>query len=78
MKKMMERMRGVIVKVDLTPHPMEENHYIEWTELIEEDGKVHRKFLRPGDKPEARFPVQYSESLKAREYCNVHGLWKKE
>ncbi len=68
---------GVLVKVGSVPHPMEENHYIEWIELVEEGGEVHRKFLRPGDKPEARFSVKYSESLKAREYCNVHGLWKK-
>jgi len=65
----------VTVKVgENTAHPMEENHYIEWIELIA-DGKVHRQFLNPGDKPEAVFKVE-AEELSAREYCNVHGLWK--
>jgi len=34
-----------------------------------------RKFLKPGDKPEAEFEIQ-GENFKAREYCNLHGLWK--
>ena len=72
-----EAPEGVVVKVGSVPHPMEPEHYIEWIELVEENGRVHRKFLNPGDKPEAVFPVKYSEDLKAREYCNVHGLWKR-
>ncbi len=65
----------VTVKVgENTAHPMEEKHYIEWIELIA-DGQVHRKYLNPGDKPEAVFHVE-AEELSAREYCNVHGLWK--
>ncbi|MCF7886294.1 MAG: desulfoferrodoxin [Candidatus Marinimicrobia bacterium] len=65
----------VTVKVgENTAHPMEEKHYIEWIELIA-DGKVHRQYLNPGDKPEAVFHVQ-AEELSAREYCNVHSLWK--
>jgi len=66
--------RGVKVKVGSIPHPMEENHYIQWIELIA-DGVSLRKFLKPGDKPEAEFEIQ-GENFKAREYCNLHGLWK--
>jgi superoxide reductase len=65
---------GVKVKVGSAAHPMEEKHYIEWIELIA-DGKVYRQFLRPGDAPEAFFPVEARE-VTAREYCNIHGLWK--
>ena len=65
---------GIKVKVGSVPHPMEENHYIEWIEIIA-DGKVFRKFLKPGDAPEAEFEIK-TESIIAREYCNVHGLWK--
>lgn len=65
---------GVKVKVGSIPHPMEEKHYIEWIELHADD-VVHRKFLKPGEKPEADFPVA-AKKLSAREYCNVHGLWK--
>ncbi len=66
--------KGVKVKVGSNPHPMEEEHYIEWIELIV-DGKACRKFLKPGDQPEAEFAVN-GEEMKAREYCNIHGLWK--
>jgi len=66
--------KGFKVKVGSVPHPMEENHYIEWVELIA-DGKAYRKFLKPGEAPEAEFCIE-AGSLTAREYCNVHGLWK--
>jgi len=66
--------RGYKVKVGSVAHPMEEKHYIEWIELIA-DGTVLRKFLNPGDNPEAEFEVA-SEKVSAREYCNLHGLWK--
>ena len=65
---------GILVKVGSVPHPMEEKHYIEWVEVIA-DGRTYRKFLNPGDKPEAEFPVM-AGNVTAREYCNIHGLWK--
>lgn len=65
---------GIKVKVGSIPHPMEEEHYIEWIELIA-DGKAYREFLNPGDEPEALFPIKAS-NITAREYCNLHGLWK--
>jgi len=64
---------GVKVKVGSVAHPMEEKHYIEWIE-IQNDEKVCRKFLQPGDKPEATFKCE--TNVTAREYCNLHGLWK--
>ena len=66
--------KGVRVKVGSVEHPMEEQHLIEWIELVA-DGVSFRKFLEPGEKPEAEFCVS-AESLSAREYCSVHGLWK--
>jgi superoxide reductase len=66
--------KGVKVKVGSVPHPMEEKHYIEWVEVIT-DGDGCRQFLRPGDKPEAAFDIK-SKKVAAREYCNIHGLWK--
>jgi superoxide reductase len=65
---------GVKVKVGDVPHPMEEKHYIEWIEVIT-DGDGCRQFLKPGEKPEAEFDIK-SRKIAAREYCNVHGLWK--
>lgn len=65
---------GVKVSVGSVAHPMEEKHYIQWIELIA-DGISYRKFLKPGDTPEAVFKVDASQ-ITAREYCNLHGLWK--
>ena len=65
---------GIKVKVGSVAHPMEEKHYIEWIEIIA-DGKVYRQFLKPGDVPEATFSMS-AEQVTARDYCNLHGLWK--
>jgi superoxide reductase len=66
----------ITVKVGSVAHPMEEKHYIEWIEL-HADGRIYRKHLKPGDAPEATFMCK-AEHVIAREYCNLHGLWKKE
>ena len=65
---------GVKVKVGANPHPMLEDHHIEWIEVLCRDGKSQRKFLEPGDAPEAEFCVPEGR-VHAREHCNVHGLW---
>ena len=65
---------GIKVTVGSTPHPMEDKHYIEWVELIA-DGKAYRQFLKPGQTPEAIFKID-AANVSAREYCNLHGLWK--
>jgi superoxide reductase len=65
---------GIKVKVGSVAHPMEADHYIEWVELIA-DGKAYRQFLKPGEAPEATFCIDAKE-MTAREYCNLHGLWK--
>ena len=65
---------GVTVKVGEVAHPMEEKHYIEWIEVIAGD-KICRQFLKPGEVPEAAFRA-VAGPVSAREYCNLHGLWK--
>ncbi len=66
---------GFKVTVGEVAHPMEEKHYIEWIELVA-DGKAYRQFLEPGGAPEAVFKIDAGRA-SAREYCNIHGLWKK-
>lgn len=67
---------GYLVKVGSVPHPMEAKHYIEWIELIA-DGISYRQYLKPGDKAETTFfCVKTTKKVSAREYCNVHGLWR--
>jgi superoxide reductase len=67
---------SITVKIGSVPHPMEEKHSIEWIELIA-DNKAYRQFLKPGDAPEATFPL-IARKVTVREYCNLHGLWKNE
>jgi superoxide reductase len=61
------------VTVGRTAHPMDEDHWIEWVELMVEN-RVYRVYLRPGMPPEAEFPFE-APSAQARAYCNLHGLW---
>ncbi len=65
---------GYKVSVGAVAHPMEDKHYIEFIELVA-DGMVYRAYLKPGDRPEAFFAVKAAK-VEAREYCNLHGLWK--
>lgn len=65
---------GFKVTVGSVAHPMEDKHYIEWIEVIA-NGKAYRKFLNPGDAPEAIFEIK-ADKVTARAYCNLHGLWK--
>ncbi len=64
----------VKVKIGSIPHPMEPTHFIQWIEILADD-RLYRKHLKPGDAPEAEFEIQ-AQDLKARELCNIHGLWK--
>ncbi len=66
---------GVLVKVGKeTAHPMTEEHYIVFIEICA-DGVLMRKYLKPGDAPEAFFKTD-AKQIAAWEYCNKHGLWK--
>jgi len=67
--------KGILVKVGSIDHPMEDKHYIEWIEVTN-GSWTQKKYLKPGEKPQAEFCVQYSDKLIAKEYCNIHGLWK--
>ena len=71
-----ENEEGVDVNVGGVDHPMLPEHYIEWIEISTENGES-KKFLKPGEKPNAKFPVK-NKSVKSRAYCNVHGLWTSE
>lgn len=65
---------GVLVRVGKdAKHPMSPEHYIVYIE-IEADGIVMRRYLHPGDEPEAFFPTDASD-IRASEVCNIHGLW---
>ena len=71
---------GFKVTVGSTLHPMTDEHYIQLIELRTAN-RLCRAYLKPGDKPEAFFPVseccckEGCEMPEAREVCNIHGLW---
>lgn len=65
---------GYKVTVGSVAHPMEVQHFIEWIELVA-DGRIYRQNLEPGNAPEATFCIK-ADKVSAREYCNIHGLWK--
>lgn len=65
---------GYKIKIGSVAHPMEDKHYIEWIQIISGD-RSYREFLKPGIAPEAVFKLMEG-SITAREYCNIHGLWK--
>ena len=59
------------------PHPMENDHYIEFIYVETENG-CQRKFLKPGDSPNARFSFVNDRPIAIYAYCFQHGLWKKK
>ncbi len=67
----------VSVEVGSVPHPMAEEHYIEWIYLETENGG-QRKALKPGEAPKAVFAIAGDKPVAVYAYCNLHGLWKTE
>ena len=65
-----------VVNIGSVEHPMLPEHYIQWIELLTPTD-VLRHELKPGEKPEAIFLTNAeAKDVTAREYCNLHGLWK--
>ena len=72
-----EKENGYLVKVGKeTAHPMQEAHYIQFIEITVDENNLYRRYLNPGDAPEAFFEVPKGAKVVAREYCNLHGVWE--
>lgn len=69
---------GTLIKVGSVPHPMEQDHYIEWIEAFRKDGKVVKIMLKPGEAPQAHIGWSVEDLAEVRAYCNKHGLWAKK
>jgi superoxide reductase len=67
----------VNVKVGEVPHPMTKEHLIQWI-VLETNKGFHVRKLTPEDEPAACFTLNDEKAVAAYEYCNLHGLWKKE
>ena len=68
---------NISVNVGSVDHPMLEEHWINWIYVETEKG-AQRKELKPGEKPAAVFNVKDDKAIAVYEYCNLHGLWKKD
>ncbi len=64
------------IKIGGVPHPMTEEHHIEFIEVVKTDGTRCRVHLDPTGEPEASFNIAADEIEAVYEFCNVHGLWK--
>ena len=67
---------GVEIRVGSQLHPMLNEHYIQFIEAISEDkNKLCRQYFTPQNPPimvlKEKVGIQ-----KAREFCNIHGLWE--
>ncbi|MBQ1270332.1 MAG: desulfoferrodoxin [Clostridia bacterium] len=67
----------VEVNVGSVDHPMIDVHWIEWVQLVTENG-IQRKFLSPGEAPHVTFILNGEKPVAVYAYCNLHGLWKTE
>ena len=66
------------VLVGSIPHPMETAHYISFI-CVETGRGSMLKTLKPGDAPKAAFTLTADDkAVVVYEYCNLHGLWKKD
>ena len=69
---------GIVeVKVGSIDHPMADNHWIEWVQVVTDKG-VQRKHLKPGEAPKVKFLLSGEKPAAVYAYCNLHGLWKVE
>ena len=66
----------VTVCIGSVPHPMTEEHFIEWVFLKTKFGN-QRKALRPGEEPKVCFKICDGDEVEAvYAYCNLHSLWR--
>ena len=69
---------GITVKVGSVPHPMTEEHYIQFIEVNSPDKRyVKRKYLYPNEEPVLKLKCDCKDII-ARELCNIHGVWSSQ
>ncbi|MCP3176149.1 MAG: class II SORL domain-containing protein [Desulfuromonadales bacterium] len=69
----------VTVTVGEVIHPMTKEHYIDYVELYVDGKRAGKATLTPGQNaPKVTFfiALEGPATLKAREFCNLHGLWE--
>ena len=67
----------VVVDVGSVAHPMAQEHFIQWIQLVTDNGS-QRQILTPGQAPQVTFLLGQAKPLAVYAYCNLHGLWMTE
>lgn len=67
----------ISVVIGSVEHPMVPEHFIQWI-CLQTDKGIQIKYLTPEDEPKAVFKLADESLVAVYEYCNIHGLWKKE
>lgn len=57
------------------PHPMTEEHYIDFIQVETSAGKIGIQYVKGQEKAEAVFNLKAEEIVDVVAYCNLHGLW---
>ncbi len=66
------------IRVGEVLHPMTKEHYIMFIETISKDRKrVQFQYLNPNDEPKMILSEKFGDAF-AREFCNLHGLWRSD
>lgn len=68
-----------IVSVDIgsTPHPMTQEHHIEWVYIETEKGGQRKSYFNDNI-AHVEFSLVDDKVVAAFAFCNLHGLWKTE
>ncbi len=68
------------ISIGRIPHPMDDNHFIRYIEIYQNDKLVNRVDFDPRIDKEAKtyYSLEWQEGvvIEIRAECNLHGLWK--
>ena len=72
--------RDIHIKVGSTPHPMTEEHWINWIDIYVNKVHTGRSYLQPNMQPAVSIHLKKENTgtLNVIEHCNKHGSWLAE
>ena len=74
--KMYCQEKGPYIQVGKDPHPMTDEHHIEFIQIVSDDKKcVKTLYLEPEQEPKMYLKNEEDENFCMLELCNIHGLW---